>query len=163
MSKIRVVVHGALGKMGQEVIKAVNQDIETELTGVVDQHLSKDSGEIPNCPITVPSSNQISELLLNTDVIVDFTNSEAAYNLIKIAPKAKTHLVIGSTGITDEIYQEAQKQSEANNTGIVIAPNFAMGAVLMMHLAKISGKWFEYADLIAVSYTHLTLPTIYSV
>ncbi|MBK16139.1 MAG: 4-hydroxy-tetrahydrodipicolinate reductase [Chloroflexi bacterium] len=148
MSKIRVVVHGALGKMGQEVIKAVNKDIETELTGVVDQHLSKDSGEIPNCPITVPSSNQISELLLNTDVIVDFTNSEAAYNLIKIAPKAKTHLVIGSTGITDEIYQEAQKQSEANNTGIVIAPNFAMGAVLMMHLAKISGKWFEYADLI---------------
>ena len=148
MSRIRVVVHGALGKMGQEVIKAVNQDPETELTGVVDQHLSKDSGEIPNCPITVPSSNQISELVLNTDVIVDFTNSEAAYNLIKIAPKSKTHLVIGSTGITDKIYQEAQKQSEANNTGIVIAPNFAMGAVLMMHLAKISGKWFEYADLI---------------
>ena len=46
MSRIRVVVHGALGKMGQEVIKAVNQDPETELTGVVDQHLSKDSGEI---------------------------------------------------------------------------------------------------------------------
>ena len=89
MSKIRVVVHGALCKMGQEVIKAVNLDIETELTGVVDQHLSKDSGEIPNCPITVPSSNQISELLLNTDVIVDFTNSEDAYNLIKIAPKMK--------------------------------------------------------------------------
>ena len=67
MSRIRVVVHGALGKMGQEVIKAVNQDSETELTGVVDQYLSKDSSEIPNCPITVPSSNQISELLLNTD------------------------------------------------------------------------------------------------
>ncbi|MQG18873.1 MAG: 4-hydroxy-tetrahydrodipicolinate reductase [SAR202 cluster bacterium] len=148
MSRIRVVVHGALGKMGQEVIKAVHKDSDTELTGVVDKYLSKDSENIPNCPITVPSSNNISELLLNTDVIVDFSNSEAASELIKIAPKSKTHLVIGSTGITEEIYQEARKQSEENNTGIVIAPNFAMGAVLMMHLAKIAGKWFEYADLI---------------
>ena len=57
------------------------------------------------------------------------------------------NIVIGSTGITDAIYQEAESLANEHEVGIIIAPNFAMGAVLMIALAKQASRFFDYADL----------------
>ena len=67
--------------------------------------------------------------------------------MIRAAAPRKVNVVIGSTGITDAIYQEADAAASEHGIGIIIAPNFALGAVLMIALAKRAARFFDYADL----------------
>ena len=150
MEQIKVVVYGALGRVGQEVVKAVCQDPETVLVGAVDLKASADTLSLPDGSGSVPFSTDLGSILesCRPDVIVDFTAAGGTMPAVRICAERGVHMVIGATGHTAEDIREMERLVEAKNIGIMLAPNFALGAVLMMHLARIAGKYFDHAEII---------------
>lgn len=114
---IRVVVAGAAGKMGQAVCEAVEEAEDTVLAGRADPALGTELGE----------------LLGEADVVVDFTVPDTALDNVRACLAAGVHVVVGTTGFDLEAAREAAEWSQAN---CFVAPNFAIGAVLMMELAQ---------------------------
>jgi 4-hydroxy-tetrahydrodipicolinate reductase len=150
MSPIKVIVHGALGKVGREVVRAVSIDPATKLVGAVDIKAAAKTLNIPDTAESVPLSGNFEEIIdtAKPDVMVDFTLAKAAMPAIRIAAKKKVSMVIGTTGFTPEDLVEIDKLAKENNIGAIVASNFALGAVVMMHLAKIAAKYFDYAEII---------------
>lgn len=150
MSQIKVLVHGAAGRLGQEVVKAVCQESDMKLVGAVDLKVSGDSLMLPDSSGNVPFSIDFAALLdsCEPDVVVDFTTAKASLPVVRTATKNGVNMVIGTTGFSAPELEEMQKLAEASEVGIVVAPNFALGAVLMMHLAKIVGKYIDHAEII---------------
>ncbi len=147
MAPINVVVNGALGKMGQQVLSAVSGEHDMRALGGVD-HAAKDATvSTPDGAVSVPLSSSLSDVLEGVDVVVDFTNAEGASGVIREAAPRKVSVVVGSTGIQDDTLEEAAGLADEHGVGIIIAPNFAMGAVVMTHLARVAAPHFDYADL----------------
>lgn len=114
---IRVAVAGAAGRMGQTVCEAVEAAAGMELCGRADPAL-----ETP-----------VASVLEGADVVVDFTTPESAPANALACLEAGVHAVIGTTGFDPERLREAAERSAAN---CFVAPNFAIGAVLMMIAAQ---------------------------
>ena len=150
MTSIRVVVHGALSKVGQEVVKAVYREPEMKLAGAVDRKATQDSLALPDGSGTVPYSADLESILSSCrpDVIVDFTIAKAAMLAVRIAAKSGVNMVIGTTGLTADDLGEIERLTVENKIGVVVAPNFALGAVLMVHLAGIAARYLDYAEII---------------
>jgi 4-hydroxy-tetrahydrodipicolinate reductase len=150
MEQIKVLVHGAAGRVGQEVIKAVCQELDMQLVGAVDIKARPEPLSLPDGSGTVPFSADFAAMLdsCQPDVVVDFTIAKASLPAVRVAAKHGVNLVIGTTGFSSQDLDEMKKLAEANEVGIVAAPNFALGAVLMMHLAKIAGKFMDHAEII---------------
>ena len=147
MSTINVVVHGALGKMGQEVLHALTGAEDMRPVGAADLAADPGSLTLPDGSGQVPLSNDLAQVLSGADVVVDFSNADGAMSAIRTASAHKVNVVVGSTGLGDDNYQEADGLANEHGVGIIIAPNFAMGAVLMIHLAREASRFFDYADL----------------
>jgi len=114
---IKVGVAGAAGKMGQAVCEAVENAVDTELAGRADPALGV----------------ELSEILDEVDVVVDFTVPDTALGNVKTCLEAGVHAVVGTTGFDLEAAKQAAEVSQAN---CFVAPNFAIGAVLMMVVAQ---------------------------
>ena len=147
MAPINVVVNGALGRMGQQVLSAVSGEDDMRAVAGVDQAAKDDTVSTPDGAVSVPLSSSLSDVLDGVDVVVDFSNAEGASGVIRDAAPRKVNVVVGSTGIEEAALEEAAALAEEHGVGIIIAPNFAMGAVVMTHLARIAAPYFEYADL----------------
>ena len=147
MASIRVVVQGVLGKMGLQVLSTLCDEDGLEPVGAVDLYADTKSITLPDGSGSVPLFTSVEGALADADVVVDFTNADGALAVMREAAPAGVHVVIGSTGHQDAAYEEAAALAEKHGTGIFIAPNFAVGAVLMVHLAKEAARFFEYADL----------------
>ena len=141
---IRVGVVGANGKMGKEVVNLVLNNKELELTLAVDKF---GAGEIIGNTIIQPELESAIKHT-NADIVVDFTQPSTIFENIKIYQKYKIKSVIGTTGLTNEEIAEIEKISGENNTGIIIAPNFSIGAILMMQFSKMAAKYFSNAEII---------------
>jgi dihydrodipicolinate reductase len=98
----------------------------------------------------VPLSSDVDSLLkiCNADVLVDFTNAEVSIAAARIAAKHKVNLVIGTTGLSEENLAEIESLCQVNRIGAVVAPNFSLGAALLMHLSRIVAKFFDCAEII---------------
>jgi len=150
MEQIRVVVYGAAGRVGQEVVKAGCEDPDVALVGAVDVKVSGNSLVLPDGSGSVPFTSDYAAVLdsCRPDVVVDFTVARASMPGARISAPKGVHTVIGATGFSAEDLEELRKLAADNNVGIFVAPNFALGAVLMIHLAKIAGKYFDHAEII---------------
>ena len=150
MKPIKVVVQGALGRVGQEVVKAACAESEMQLVGAVELKVTKDSLTLPDDSGSVPFSADLDYILTSCqpDVLVDFTITSAIMPAVRIATEQGVNLVIGTTGLTKEDLNEIDRLATAHKVGAVVAPNFALGAVLMIHLAKIAAKYLDYAEII---------------
>lgn len=135
---IRVAVCGACGKMGQEVVKAVNDDSELELVAKID---------ICGCEGVFGT---IEEALkkVEIDVLVDFTQPKSIFENAKFCLNNAIRPVIGTTGLSDEQLEELKTLSKEKKVSALIAPNFTTGAVLMMMFAKQAAKYFDNAEII---------------
>ena len=150
MEPIRVAVNGALGRMGREVINALCREPETQVVGAVELNVSQDYLTLPDSSGTIPFSSDLNYILTSCqpDVLVDFTTAQATMPAVRIATKQGVNLVIGTTGLTADELSEIERLSIAHQVGTVVAPNFALGAVLMVHLAKVAAKYLDYAEII---------------
>jgi 4-hydroxy-tetrahydrodipicolinate reductase len=129
---IKVGVLGAKGRMGAEVVKAVTEAGDLELVAALDLG---DSLE------TLKSSG--------AQVVVDFTTPDSVMANLEFLANNGIHAVVGTTGFDAARIATLEKLIAANpSVGILIAPNFAIGAVLMMEFATKAAKYFESAEII---------------
>ena len=149
---VRVLVHGVLGKMGKTVLEAVCKSPGTMPVGGVDILAVKDTLTLPDNSGDVPLSKDLTNLIsqCKPDVIVDFSIAKAAMNVIRASIPAKVNVVIGTTGLSVEELEETENLCSQYQTGAVVAPNFALGAVLLTHISRVVGKFFDYADITEV-------------
>ena len=152
MEKIKVLVSGACGKVGQEVVKAVLGDPELTLASAVDvRNVGKDIGAIVGCePSGVMVRNELAAAigLDKPEVMVDFSTPMSVMSNIKVALKAKVHTVVGTTGLTPENLEEISKLSLETGANVLVAPNFAIGALLMMRFAAEAAKYLPQVEII---------------
>ncbi|NLK00252.1 MAG: 4-hydroxy-tetrahydrodipicolinate reductase [Clostridia bacterium] len=152
MKKTRVIVTGATGRMGQAVINGILDDPQCSLVGAVDiKGEGKDIGAVlgrGNLGIRIEQN--LEKVIEDTlpDVMVDFTIAQVAKTNIDTAIKFGVYSVVGTTGFNEKELEEIQGLSEDKGTGVFFAPNFAIGAVLMMQCAKEIIKYLPEAEII---------------
>jgi 4-hydroxy-tetrahydrodipicolinate reductase len=127
---IRVAVAGAAGRMGEAVCAAVQGAEDMELVGRADPRLS----------------TTLEEVLPDADVVVDFTTPETALENALACLRAGVHVVIGTTGFDPAPLEQAA--AEAAGANVLIAPNFAIGAVLMMRFAAEAARHMRKAEIV---------------
>lgn len=134
---IRVGVLGAKGRMGQEVMRAVNDAPDLELVAALDL------------------GDSLDQLLSNqADVVVDFTTPDSVMANLEFAINAGIHAVVGTTGFDEARLAKVASQVALNPTvGVLIAPNFGLGAVLMMEFSKKASRYFESAEIIELHHS----------
>jgi len=124
---IRVGVFGARGRMGLEVCNAVDAAPDLDLVARVDQGDPRDEA----------------------DVYVDFTTPEVVMGNLEWAIDQGIHVVVGTTGFTAERFEQVREWlAKKPGVGVLIAPNFGIGAVLMMQFAAKAARYFESAEII---------------
>jgi 4-hydroxy-tetrahydrodipicolinate reductase len=146
---IKVGVFGAAGRMGRTVCGAVVSDPDTTLVAAVDPHHG--GLDIRNVTgVDVPGllvgggTDAMGDA--GVEVVVDFTEAAAARENLAWCAANGVHAVVGTTGLTEDDYETLRKAFTKSNC--VIAPNFAIGAVLMMRLAEIAAPFFETVEVI---------------
>ncbi len=128
---IKVGVLGARGRMGSEVVKAVNEASDLELVAALDLGDSLDA------------------LVSNgAQVVVDFTTPDSVMANLEFLISKNINAVIGTTGFDDARIAKIKSLLASSKSGVLIAPNFAIGAVLMMEFATKAAKYFESAEII---------------
>jgi len=145
---IKVGVFGAAGRMGAVVCRAVAGDPELELVAAVDpSHGGVDLRQVTGVDTSL-SIDSSSEALARAgaEVAVDFTSLEPARRNLAWCADNGVHAVVGTTGFTDDDLATARSAFTSSNC--LIAPNFAVGAVLMMRFAEMAAPWFDSAEII---------------
>ena len=128
---IKVGVLGARGRMGSEVVKAVTEATDLELVAALDLGDSLDA--------------LVSH---GAQVVVDFTTPDSVMSNLEFLISKNIHAVIGTTGFDDARIAKIKSLLTSSKSGVLIAPNFAIGAVLMMEFATKAAKYFESAEII---------------
>ncbi len=147
---IRVGVLGALGNMGREVCRAVIADPETHLVAAIDLAGAGEQITVAD-GTTVKVSDEIEELsAAEADVAVDFTHPDSVMDNIRWCVRHAVDIVVGTTGLssTDLAEVRALLEEEGNESNVFVAPNFAIGAVLMMRFAAEASKHFPHVEII---------------
>ncbi|MBF1712734.1 4-hydroxy-tetrahydrodipicolinate reductase [Streptococcus intermedius] len=140
---IKVIIAGFKGKMGQAAYKMVTEDDTLEVVGLLDPLTSQK--EVAGVPVF----NQKEDLIgLEADVWVDFTTPKVAYEHTRFALEHGFAPVVGTTGFTSDEIEELIELSRKRELGGLIAPNFAVGAVLLMQFAAQAAKYFPNVEII---------------
>jgi 4-hydroxy-tetrahydrodipicolinate reductase len=129
---IKVAVAGAAGRMGQTVCGAVEDAPDMELVGRAD----------PLLGVT------LAEVLPGAQVVVDFTQPDTALENALACVQAGVHVVIGTTGFDVEPLREARTLEGLPQANVLVAPNFAIGAVLMMRFAAEAARHMDRAEIV---------------
>ena len=130
VDRIAVGVFGSAGRMGAEVCRAVEAAPDLELVAALDVGDDRAAAE-------------------NAQVMVDFTHPDAVLDNLSWCIEHGVHAVVGTTGFTeDRLAQLRWALGEAPGVGIVVAPNFSVGAVLMMHFAEQAARFYESVEII---------------
>jgi 4-hydroxy-tetrahydrodipicolinate reductase len=131
MSKIKVGVLGAKGRMGATVCEAVSASSDCELVAALDVN------------------DDLMNLVSNgAEVVVDFTTPSSVEANLKVLAENNIHAVVGTTGFNAEKLAAVEKQFVASKASVVIAPNFGLAAVLMMKFAAKAAPHFESVEII---------------
>jgi 4-hydroxy-tetrahydrodipicolinate reductase len=124
----RVAVLGAHGRMGAEVVRAVEGADDLELVAALDVGDARD--------------------LSGADVAVDFTHPDAVMDNLRACVDAGVHAVVGTTGFDDARLAEVRTMLEGTSVGVLVAPNFGVAAVLMMQFAASAARFFESVEIV---------------
>ncbi len=143
---IKVLVNGALGRMGSEVVKKVTAENDLTIAAVVDIKPGTITVDENVYQVTTDLVAAIKET--QPDVVVDFTRPDVVMDNLRKVLALGVRAVVGTTGFSDADLQEVDSLAKANNTALLIAPNFALGAVVMMKLACEAAKYFPHVEII---------------
>jgi 4-hydroxy-tetrahydrodipicolinate reductase len=135
---MRVAVLGSKGKVGTTMVQAVQDADDLTLSAQVD------AGDA----LSLLTDN-------NTEAVIDFTHPDVVMANLEFLIDSGIHAVVGTTGFTDERLQQVRSWLAAKpGTSVLIAPNFAIGAVLSMHFAKQAAPFFESVEVIELHHPH---------
>jgi 4-hydroxy-tetrahydrodipicolinate reductase len=135
---MRVGVLGAKGKVGATMVRAVQAADDLTLTAEVD------AGD---------SLSLFTET--NTEVVIDFTHPDVVMDNLEFLIENQIHAVVGTTGFTEERLEQVRNWLAANpESAALIAPNFAIGAVLSMHFAQQAARFYESVEVIELHHPH---------
>ena len=146
----KVLINGVLGRMGREVLNAVCREPDLEPACGVDIGATEGAIALPDGSGDMPVSPDLGGIIdrCRPEVMVDFTNAGAAMEASRVAAARGVSLVVGTTGLTEDNLKELDGLANEHQIGAFVAPNFALGAVLLIHLARGLGKYFDYADIV---------------
>ena len=149
MPPIRVIIHGVTGRMGREALAAVVRDPDLKAVGAVDLIDMSDQLPLPNGLGFIPYATTLEAVLLQcqADVVVDFTNASACVAAANVAALQGVHLVTGTSGFNEEDLRGLADLSDSQQVGIIVVPNFALGAVVLNYLVRIASQFFDYVDI----------------
>lgn len=155
---IPVIVNGAAGKMGREVIKAVAGCEDFTLFAAVDRNpsfIGEDVGELVGIEaLEVPILDDLEGILVaaaqapQLGVIVDFTHPSSVYENVRTAIAYGIRPVVGTTGLTPKQIQELADFADKASTGCLIIPNFSIGMVLLQQAAIQASQYFDHVEII---------------
>ena len=152
MTQLRVLVVGASGRMGSEVVRAVTKADGLALVGAADRtRVGEDAGMVAGVlPAGVVITDSLSDAIAQSspDVIVDFTIPDAVMGNIRTALKAGVACVVGASGLTEQNLSEIAALCDERKTPAFVAPNFAIGAVFMMQFSAQAARHFSSAEII---------------
>ena len=145
---IPVVIHGATGRMGAEAVRAVTGADDLALVGATCHTPRGDTLPTPAGP--VPLSTDLASILDTTGpaVMVEFTHAEACMQAVPLAAHRGIHMVLGASGLNAAQLQTLDTLSREHGVGIIVAPNFALGAVVLKKLAEQAAAFFDYVDVV---------------
>jgi len=148
--EIRVIINGALGKMGREVINAIDSEPGIKIVGATEKEVTQQYLALPETSELVPFSSDLDSLLkeYQPDVVVDFTNAEACMAAAHIALKQNANMIIGTTGLSEANVAELTELCRNYEVAAVVAPNFSLGAALLVHCCKTVANFFAQAEII---------------
>jgi 4-hydroxy-tetrahydrodipicolinate reductase len=145
--RIRVAVCGALGRMGRNTCEAIADDQELELVAAVDISFAQGAG-----PLLGPGRDfaELEAALIETGaaVVVDFTVPASVKADVMTCLAQRVAVVVGTTGLSAADLAEINRVAERESTAVLVAPNFAMGAVLMMEFARQAAHHFNACEII---------------
>lgn len=142
---IKVAIAGPRGKMGKEAIGTVIKNKEFLLVGLLDsKKIDETLGD------NIPIFTSLTELIEETapDVLVDLTVPSSVYEHTITALEYGVRPVVGTTGFSDAQFDSIRKLVEEKQIGCIIAPNFSIGAVLMMKFAQTAAKYLPDVEII---------------
>lgn len=153
METIKIIIAGPRGRMGSEAVKLVTSTEHFELVGTVDYKYDGIMlSDLPGFQTVgnVPIYGDIKDCLENVtaDVLIDLTVPETGMRHAKTALEYNVRPVVGTTGFTKENLAELEQVCREKELGCIIAPNFAIGAVLMMKFSQMAAKYFADIEII---------------
>jgi 4-hydroxy-tetrahydrodipicolinate reductase len=143
MDELKVLVSGS-GKMGRQVAAAVLAEPGMTPIAYVDRLATSPS--VDGLPVFTSANIAFAEA--RPDVVIDFTNAAWTPELAAAALPAGARMVVGTTGLPAAFIEQLGRDAAASRTGVVVASNFAIGAVLMMHFARQAARFFDNAEII---------------
>ena len=129
---IKVIINGASGKMGKTAVSAITQEKDLQLVA------------------STARNDDLFSVIQKThaDVVIDFTRPDCVFENTKIIIEAGARPVIGTTGFSDNAIEEITTLCKTKKRGAIIAPNFSIGAILMMRYAQNAAKYFSEVEII---------------
>lgn len=155
--QIPVIVAGANGKMGRECVNTILQQADLRLVAAIghSRGLGQDVGMTATgepCGVELMDDTEAAFEAASGGVLVDFTLGPAVKDTVLMALRRKVACVVGTTAIPASDIAEIAEASQTHSVPVLLAPNFALGAVLMMKFAKEASKYFRWAEI--VEYHH---------
>ena len=149
----RVVVAGAAGRMGRAAVRTIARRDDMLLVGALGHTsaLGQDAGTVAGAgAIGVPITADLAEIVLaaRPTVLVDVSRGEAVAAHAAVALDRGVPVVIGATGMRPEEIADLRARCGAQEIGVLLAPNFALGAVLMMEFARRAARFFPHVEII---------------
>jgi len=149
------MVVGAAGRMGSLTAETIAAADDLHLVAVVDPAWSEGHAGAPDVPADTPRAATVDDALAATavDVAVDFTVPAAAFDTVRAVLSAGVDAVVGTTGLSKEQVAELDAVRAAHDAHLFIAPNFALGAVLLMRFAAEASRYYADAEIVELHHS----------
>lgn len=145
---LRVIVSGT-GKMGREVAAGVGAQADMRVVGVLEKLGGSTRCTLPDGSTVLQSADAAALFAaVSADVLIDFTFHEWTEQIAPLAVAAGVRPVIGTTGLPAAFVEQLGRACAERGVGGVVAANFALGAVVLMHLCRVAAPFFDYAEVI---------------
>ena len=153
--KIKICLAGATGKMGSHLAKAISESKDLEIiSALAKNYNTQNLGDILNLK-TIHAEifdDIVFALRRKPDILIDFTDASIVKRNVIYAIQEKIPVVIGTSGLTEEDFDEIHVEALQNEVGVIAAGNFSISAALMMKFAEMSAKYFPSREIIEYSY-----------
>ena len=152
MKEITLIIAGPRGNMGKEAVKLAEQTPHFKLLAVVDTKNEgkrlRDISDMPALDIPVYTDLEKCFTEQKPDVLIDLTSPESGHVHLELALDYGVRPVIGTTGFNQDDIERLRAKAEAKEVGAIIAPNFAIGAILMMKFAQTAARYMPDVEIL---------------